>query len=690
MGHVDSDEGLKADPVKVEAVLAMPEPTDVEGVQRMNGFVNYLSKFLPNLSTLMEPIRRLTRKSVEWDWGPEQAAAFRTVKKLVAAAPVLRYYDPKKELSVQCDASKSGLGAVLLQEGQPIAYASRSMSGAEQRYAQIEKEMLAIVFAMEKFHQYTYGRRVCVQSDHKPLESIMKKSLDKAPKRLQAMMLRLQKYTLDISYVPGKTIVLADTLSRAYIDGDSSNDHEEFAHVHVTKYLPITDRRLLLLKEATASDEVLRCLRELVTDGWPSDKSMVPPAAMPFFHFRDEITAHDGLLMRGNRVIVPHSMRMDMKEKIHSSHVGIEACLRRARECLFWPNMSVEIKDYVSQFEVCAKFSENQQKETIMCHDLPDRPWSKVGVDLFELEGSNYVVVVDYNSNFWEINKLDDTSSQTVVRKLKAHFARYGIPDTLVSDNGPQFASKEFANFADKWDFDHTPSSPGHSQSNGRAEAAVKAAKKMLKKALDAKSDPYLALLDIRNTPSQDSGYSPAQKLMGRRTRTLLPTTETLLKPDGIPGKMLLGLAKTTQQRQAKYYNQHARDLPLLEEGDRVRLQPFQRNRPWQSGTVVKRLDERSYEVETESGSVLRRNRVYLRKSADTKVPTSVPQDTPPEVIPQPCPPMLNEGPSTPAKQPAMERADISQKPTPPQISVSPTKKSRSGRIIRTPERYRD
>ena len=139
------------------------------------------------------------------------------MKRIVTEAPVLAYYDPKVALTIQCDASSEGLGAALLQQGKPVAYASRALTDTEQRYAQIEKEMLAIVFSLEKFHQYTYGRRTEIHTDHKPLEAIVKKTLAKAPKRLQGMLLRAQKYDIDVVYLKGKHMYIADMLSRSYM-----------------------------------------------------------------------------------------------------------------------------------------------------------------------------------------------------------------------------------------------------------------------------------------------------------------------------------------------------------------------------------------------------------------------------------------------------------------------------------------
>ena len=238
MGHLLTSTGLKPDPAKVEAINKMPKPEDVEGVQRLNGFVNYLAKFLPKLSDVMEPIRRLTRKKVQWQWTNEQDRAFEEVQRLVTEAPVLRYYDPSSELTIQCDASQSGLGAALMQNGRPIEYASRALTDTETRYAQIEKEMLAVVFSLGRFNQYTFGRHVNVQSDHKPLETILQKPLSQAPRRLQSMMMRLQKHDVKVRYERGKNMHQADMLSRVYLPYESKGE-AEIECVNMVRYLPI-------------------------------------------------------------------------------------------------------------------------------------------------------------------------------------------------------------------------------------------------------------------------------------------------------------------------------------------------------------------------------------------------------------------------------------------------------------------
>ncbi|PFX11501.1 Retrovirus-related Pol polyprotein [Stylophora pistillata] len=197
IGHVASDKGLQVDPAKVRAMTEMLVPTDKAAVQRLLGLAQYLAKFLPHLSDITKPLRDLTQRDVDWVWGSTHQAAFEKLKEAVTKTPVLRYYNFKEEVTLQCDASQSGLGATLMQQGQPVAYASRAPTPAETRYAQIEKELLAIVFACDRFDAYIYGRhQVTVETDHKPLEPIFSKPLASAPQRLQRMLMRLQKYNL--------------------------------------------------------------------------------------------------------------------------------------------------------------------------------------------------------------------------------------------------------------------------------------------------------------------------------------------------------------------------------------------------------------------------------------------------------------------------------------------------------------
>ena len=597
------------------------------------------------------------------------------MKSLVKKAPVFAYFDNEKTVHIQCDASERGLGAALLQNGKPVSFASRALTDTETRYAQIEKELLAIVFSCEKFDHFTFGRTVHVQSDHKPLESILKKPLYRAPKRLQAMMMRLQRYDLIISYVSGKLLYLADTLSRAFSpDENTVSAQSNLERVCMIQSLPMTEHRILEIKKATESDDEMKLLKSIIINGWPGDKLQLPPEVLPYFSIRDELSVQDGIIFRGERAVIPAELRNVLKEKIHSSHLGIEGCLRRAREAIYWPNMNADMKDYISKCSVCRSTSDCQQKETMMPHDIPDRPWAKVGVDLFSLNNRDYLITVDYYSNFWEVDNLSCTESISVIRKLKAHFARYGIPDVVMSDNGPQFSSERFAKFAETWEFQHDTSSPGHSQSNGKAESAVKTAKKLMKRAELSKSEIYLSFLDHRNTPN-DSGYSPAQCLMNRRTKTLLPVTSNLLKPE-ISVNRHRSLC-VSQQRQKSYYDKHSKDLRSLEEGDVIRMKPFH-GQQWKKATICKRLADRSYRVETSDGGAYTRNRVHLRKTTEqpTSSAGSTHLDQPISVVP------------TIESSHGSNDAPTSQTSATEESAAQERYVTRSGRVVKPVERY--
>ena len=301
----------------------------------------------------MASIRNLVKANVPWTWSQIHEEAFGKIKKLVNEAPILRYYDPNKSLVIQCDASEKGIGAALLQEGQSLAYISRALTDTETRYAQIEKELLAIVYACERFHQYTFGRQITILTDHRPFEAIMKKELGKCPKRLQNMLTRLQAYDATVLYDPGKKMFLADTLSRAYIHGMNQEWVDDEDDVKEAEYIPVTERRLLELRSATKEDRSMQQLQQVIVEGWPEDKIHLDPEVRPYFSMRNEMTVQDRLIFRGNRVVVPMAQRAVLKEKLHSTHLGIEGCCRRARECLYWPNMNSDIRYYVSKCPTC-------------------------------------------------------------------------------------------------------------------------------------------------------------------------------------------------------------------------------------------------------------------------------------------------------------------------------------------------
>ena len=374
IGHVATGDGLRVDPDKVKAFRDMPAPTDKAGVQRLLGMVQYLSKFLPNLS---DTAGELTQQDVEWCWEDAQITALSQLKEAVTCTPVLRYYNLSDEVTLQCDASKSGLGAALLQNGQPVAYASRALTPAETRYAQIEKELLAIVYACEKFDTYIYGRDVVtVETDHKPLEVIARKALNSAPQRLQRMLLRLQRYNLEIRYKKGKEMFLADTLSRAFLPkAHASAFVLELEEIDLKASLPVSDARWHQIENASAHDPVFQELRSVIQRGWPLNRADVAQCVYPYFDIRHELTLQGKLVFKGQQLVVPVSLRKELMAATHASHIGVEACIRRARDSLYWPRMTTELKEYIAKCDISMAHRSEQSKEPIQQHDFAARPW---------------------------------------------------------------------------------------------------------------------------------------------------------------------------------------------------------------------------------------------------------------------------------------------------------------------------
>ena len=366
IAHMATDKGLEVHPAKVQAISEMPAPTDKLGVQRLLGLAQYLANFLPHLSDVTKPLRDLMQSDVLWVWNEAQQTAFKKLKEMVTRTPVLRYYNLKEEVTLQCDASQSGLGAALMQNGQPVAYASRALTPAETHYAQIEKELLSIVFACDRFDAFVYGRDlVNVETDHKPLEAIFIKPLAATPKRLQRMLLRLQKYNLQVKYKKGKEMLLADTLSRAYLPEVNATEFtrevEDIDH-HV--WLPVTEDSWQQLRNAAADNPVQQKLPDIIRIGWPENRALVSECVRPYFDVRDELTIQNELVFQGQQIVVPAVLRKELMEKTHTSHIGIEGCIRRARDTLYWPRMTTEIKEYISKCDVCMTHRTGQRKGT--------------------------------------------------------------------------------------------------------------------------------------------------------------------------------------------------------------------------------------------------------------------------------------------------------------------------------------
>lgn len=714
-GHVLSRDGLKPDPSKTAAIREMPEPKDATELQRFLGLATYMAKFIPKLSELSRPLREVLIAE-EWHWGKQQAKAFGVLKQQIADITVLKYYNPKRSATIQCDASSFALGAVLLQEGQPVMFASRTLTPTERRYAQIEKETLAILFSCKRFDQYIFGQKqVTVQSDHQPLQSIFRKPLCDVPKRIQRMILSLQRYDLEVQYVKGKDLVLADTLSRniEIKEAPTAKDRDPLwktiEEINALETIDIQPELLERIKQATKKDETCQILKQYIVNGWPNEKASVIECVKPFFAFRAELVIQEGVILRGNRIVVPRESRPDVLKLLHYSHQGEQATLRKARDIIYWPNLNDHVQNMVKKCDICNQYKDCQRSEPMQSAEIPEHPFQIVSMDLGELthEGKKMIVLVsvDHFSNYLEVDFLSSQRTSELIDRCKKNFSRMGIPRKIITDSAQQFVGQEWMQFMVDYGISHVTSAPYHHESNGKAESAIKIAKNIIKKALQDKKDIWLALLDWRNTPQLD-GYSPSQKAMGRKTRGILPATISQLQLQTVDTQKVRKDIELRKVKSKFYHDRKAQALPKLIRGQEVFVQLKPEKTPeWTRGRITEVLSDRDYQV-TANGGSYRRNRKYLRDACSTvKLEESTLQETENRSVASPSAfYSMSEGSGHPVAstpKPAdrtashLEQSSTQSRPLQSTMKTSPAENPVGGnerpkRVVRRPIRFDD
>lgn len=630
LGHIFSANGITIDPDKISAVTNISNPTNVKELQRLFGVFNYLSKFIPNFAAESAPLRELLKKSnLDFVWLDAHTECLNKLKNLIASAPVLRNFDPSIPIVMSVDSSIQGVGAVLLQDSRPVAYASKALTECQKKWAQIEREAYAIVFGCLRFRQYIFGAKISVETDHKALETLFKKPLNSVPARIQRMMLKIQAFNLDVKYRPGKFLYIADTLSRDPLPNHENEqyvdlDGEIVCHVNaVVENLPLPKFKLDQIKAESNKDKIHNLLRNTILNGWPNSKNKLFNELHVFWNYRDELHVIDDLIFKNNALLIPASMQKEMLATIHEGHSGYNFCVNRSKNFVFWPSMQVQIKEMCLSCDTCITFSANNCKESLIPHEYDNIPWLKVACDLFEFNKTNYLIIVDYYSKFFEISKLNNISSSQVITHMKSIFARHGIPKTLICDSGTQFTSRDFKNFSLHYGFEYFCSSPYHHQSNGLAEAHVKIVKNILKKCLHDGTDPYLAILNFRNTPKNDSLLSPANLLFSRNLRTKLPCNRNNLLP------VVHNYNNFARKNYVKnYYNKSARDMKDVNINDNVY---FKRDvqKPWVKGKVVDCSGPRSFVVRDQHDKQYVRNRVHIKIPCTDNSYDNIPTATP-------------------------------------------------------------
>lgn len=678
-GHILSKEGIRPNPMKTQQIADIPQPKDVHQVRSFLGAVNYYGRFVKNMMNLRGPLIELTLDNADFIWGKEQQKSFDDLKQIMSSELVLTHYDPSKKIVVAADASAYGMGGVLMHELSdnslhPIIHVSKSFTPAQKNYSQIEKEAEALVFTVKRCHKYLFGRKFELQTDHKPLLTIFgsKKGIPLVTaSRLQRHALTLLAYDFDVKYVDTNSFGYADVLSRLITNHERSHEETVIAAIsrRTDDYPPqcfaIETAHALPIKfsdiqEATSQCRTLQLVSCYIQSGWPSRKSINVSEVAKYYDQRDALSIIDGCVFFSDRIVIPTRYRPSILKELHRGHPGIVRMKLLARSKVFWPQIDSDVERTVKSCENCATAGKSPIKCTLQPWPIPSKPWSRLHIDYAgPINGMSFLVVVDALSKWPEIFITKSTTTSKTVELLLEAFSRHGYCDTLVSDNGPQFASSE--SFCKSTGIEHIRTAPYHPQSNGQAERFVDLLKKGLTKgegSLETRLREFLHA--YRSTPSYNLGSkSPAEILNNRSMKSRLD----LLQPQILQTSM-----------SSQFDRHHGAKWKSFAAGDQVYYQLHQSNASWKwvPAVIQKEVGAVNYEISLDSGRTIKAhaNQLKFRHAVadlnDLEITETDDDQRPPQIVTHD----LNETVSSEVFEDAIEGQAVADTIEPPTVEA--------------------
>lgn len=596
LGHIWSSNGITPSPEKQRALKEMPLPDSLQSLHSFLGLAAYVGQHtVPHYSTLCQPLWKMMKETTI-HWTPERCAVFEKLCVLLSEKATLAYFDPNKPTVVQTDASGKGLGAVLLQDSKPVIYVSRTLTDTERRYSQIEREFLAIVFGMKRLEKYLIGLKFELQTDHKPLLSIFKKPIDCLSNRLQRWLITVQHLHFHVSHIHGEDNVLSDCLSRNAIRGAPTPEEQaEYTVCGIMKSYPLDLREVAA---NTVEDATLQALITAVQSNWVSPSSK---ALLPYYHIRDQISLkvqnNGTLVVMSNRVVIPQGLRRRLLESVHEGHLGMNKMKAMLRSYAYWPGMTRDIEEFVRKCIPCVTFQQRGDAAPLIpVAEMETEPWSRVALDLTGpsniLDGHVLLTLIDLYSRYPEATIIKQGNSREIIHVLSAHFARYGLPRRIITDNGTPFVSQEFEEFLKSKGIVHSLTSLYYPRANSTVERLHSTLKSRLRRIRLNSPIPlsealHTVLLDIRSTPNDVTGETPFWRFFNRPMRTKLSLLSVSDDENGPTSRPRDVVAEYSQRGREKTY--HEDDFVLARKGDG---QPF--NTP---GKIMRRVGRYTYEV---------------------------------------------------------------------------------------------
>jgi len=699
-GHVFGEGGISVDEKKVDAINKTPSPQNVGQLRSFLGMTQYVAAFIQNYAALSAPLRNLTRQDVTWEWTTEHEQAFNDLKAALCGCEVMDYFDPEKETTLIVDGSPIGLGAILMQD-KVVAYGSRALTETETRYSQTERELLAITWAVEHFHLYLYGAKFRVITDHKPLLGIVKSKKMASP-RLERLKLRLAPYDFELTYKAGKNPENpADFMSRhPNIDTPIPEDitpTELYVNYVCDNAVPKAMTLVEVRNETKMDPELQQLITAIQTDIWPDELK-------PYAKMKHEFAVCSGIILRGNRIVMPTSLQQKAVDLAHIGHQGVVKTKSLLREKVWFRGIDKLVEDKVHGCLPCQAATPANPKpaEPLKMTELPKGPWQEVNVDFVGPfpSGEYVLVVIDSYSKFPETEIVYSTSANATIPKLDAIFARQGIPVTVTTDNGPPFSGHEFSKFAQQLGFKHRKITPLWPQANSEAERFMQPLQKAIRAAhmrkLNWKQEMQKFLRHYRATPHSVLRISPFEALTSRKMRTVLPD----IPPTSETDKHIRDRDRMMKAKMKAYADEQSHAKPSdLAPGDTVLLKQPKQNK------LSTPFDPRPYQVETTKGSMITarggshngtvtRNSSFFKKVSIPYVPHSKDEEEEPpvytdtrQIIPVNSEPD-NERVGISEPEPLQEVPMQLQSPR--SILKSPPVLRRSSREVKRPVRFED
>ena len=642
----------------LESIQKFPEPKDITGARAWFGLVNQ-GAYAFSMAKRMQPFRHLLKPKTPFKWTKELSQIFQESKDVIIheMKEGVRLFQPSRPTCLSTDWSTSGVGFCLLQKYCQCAelvptccstgwklclVGSRFTHGPETRYAPIEGEALAVVYALHQTRYYIQGcDNLIVATDHKPLLGILndRSMVDISNRRLLNLKEKTLAYRFSLTHVAGKRNLGADAASRYPVSGpldsvpptlpqEESNyadDDAVLASVSCNLYSVTNIVTWNMVREATASDETLCDLQQVIIQGFPTDSQQLSSELKPYFRIASSLYCVDGVILTGHRIIIPKSLRQTILEALHAAHQGVSAMSARAGDSVYWPNISIDIQRVRDECVNCHRIAKSNAMQPPSDISPPEYPFHKISSDYFSYNHHEYVVVVDRYSN-WPMVFRSEGGAEGLVKRLREIFVTFGVPEELTSDGGPQFTAGKTQEFLKSWGVTHRLTSVANPHANCRAEIAVKTVKRMLMENTSPSGSIDIdrfqrAMLIYRNSIDPETKASPSLILFGRPIRDAIPIPMGRYCPHPTWKETLVfreqALAKR-HSREHEKWEQNTRSLPPLRVGDNVYLQNLTGNHPkrWdRTGRVVEVRQFHQYVVKMDgSGRLTIRNRQHLRK----------------------------------------------------------------------------